>query len=68
MTKWDTRADPGWGEDCRLCNNVGNLSEEDLILKLGEEEASEVLDYYHRRGTFSDIPVLINHIVNGYDA
>lgn len=62
-------ADPLWGDDCDLCNNVGNLSEDDLISKLGEEEAMELLDLYHRRGRFADIkePPL-SHIMKGYDA
>lgn len=62
-------ADPLWGDDCKLCGNVGNLSEEDLTSKLGKDEASELLDYYHRRGNFADIKASpVNHTMKGYDA
>ncbi len=46
-------ADPLWGDDCKLCENVGNISEDELIKRLGEDEASEILDWYHRRGKFA---------------
>lgn len=62
-------ADPYSGEDCQLCHNVGNVSEEYLIERLGKEEADELLDFYHRRGKFKDVKApRISHIFKGYDA
>jgi hypothetical protein len=62
-------ADPLWGDDCQLCHNAGSISEEQLIIELGEEEAGELLDFFYRRGAFKDIkPPLISHIMKGFEA
>jgi|GEM_PF-4208452 len=54
---------------CDLCDGVGNLSESRLREKLSKAEADELMDFFHRRGQFKDIPQpVVPRFVKGFDA